>query len=139
MYKLKLQLNIAMKFFVALGLLALVIVANAGVSMHNPFYCYMTDPIRPMTNMHATASSYEAVRRFNFTTTNPYISSEDSIIFYNYCYFVNDLLCIACTPSRFWYIGRYGGRFPHPDLMQEIIDLMESSVSSKPFSSWRFY
>lgn len=66
-----------MKFFVALGLLALAMVANAGVSMNNPFYCYMTDPIRSMTNMHATASSYEAVRRFNFTTTNPYISSKD--------------------------------------------------------------
>lgn len=65
-----------MNFFVIFGVLLSAIVANAGVSMNNPFFCYMTDPIRSMTNMHATSTSYEAIRRFNFTTVNPYISSE---------------------------------------------------------------
>lgn len=65
-----------MKFFVGLGILALAIVVNGGVSMDNPFFCYITDPIRSMTNMHAAYTSYEAIRRFNFTTANPYISSK---------------------------------------------------------------
>lgn len=59
-----------------LGFLALAISADAGGSMHNPFYCYATDPIRPMTSMGGVITSYEAVRRFNFTTVNPYVSSE---------------------------------------------------------------
>lgn len=124
-----------MKFFVALGLLALAIVVNAGASLHNPFFCYMTDPIRSMTNMHATASSYEAVRRFNFTTTNPYVSSENS--FNNFIIIImlkTNFSVLACPPTRFWYIGRYGGRFPHPLLMQDIIDLLESTVSVTQFS-----
>ncbi len=69
-----------MKFLVALGLFAsLAISADAGASMHNSFYCYATDNIRPMTNMAATLTSYEAIRRFNFTTVNPYVSSKASI------------------------------------------------------------
>ncbi|KAG4069951.1 hypothetical protein HA402_015175 [Bradysia odoriphaga] len=98
-----------MKFVVALlGVLFLAVTADAGASMHNPFYCYATDPIRPMTNMASVFTSYEAIRRFNFTTVNPYRST--------------------CTPSRFWYMGRYGARFPHPIGMQEMIDFAESSV-----------
>lgn len=72
-----LSLETAMKFFVVLfGVLFLAYTADAGASMHNPFYCYATDPIRPMTNMAATFTSYEAIRRFNFTTVNPYRSSK---------------------------------------------------------------
>ncbi|KAJ6643214.1 Multiple inositol polyphosphate phosphatase 1 [Pseudolycoriella hygida] len=97
-----------MKLIVLFGVLVLAIVANAGVSMNNPFFCYTTDPIRSMTNMHSTSTSYEAIRRFNFTTVNPYIST--------------------CTPSRFWYLGRYGGRYPHAALMQQMIDFDESSI-----------
>lgn len=68
--------NTKMKVFVAFGVLVLAVVANAGVSMNNPFFCYTTDPIRSMTNMHSTSTSYEAIRRFNFTTVNPYFSSK---------------------------------------------------------------
>lgn len=65
-----------MKFFVAvLGLLSMSVSTDAGASMHNPFYCYTTDPIKPMSSMLATITSYEATRRFNFTTVNPYVSS----------------------------------------------------------------
>lgn len=65
-----------MKFSVALLILALAISADAGASMHNPFYCYSNDTIRSMTNMFSVLSSYEAIRRFNFTTINEYMSSK---------------------------------------------------------------
>lgn len=54
----------------------LAVTVDAGASMHNPFYCYATDPIRSMTNMASYIASYEAVRRFNFTTASPYRSSK---------------------------------------------------------------
>lgn len=73
--------NITMKFVVALlGVLYLTVKADAGASMHNPFYCYATDPIRSMTNMATGLTSYEAIRRFNFTTVNPYRSSKTSSV-----------------------------------------------------------
>lgn len=97
-----------MKLLVVFAVLVVAVQVNAGVSMNNPFFCYMTDPIRSMTNMHATSTSYEAIRRFNFTTVNPYTST--------------------CTPTKFWYLGRYAGRFPHPDLMEDMIDFAESSI-----------
>lgn len=52
--------------------------ANSGPSMHSPHFCYTTDPIRSFTNMFGGDTSYEAIRRFNFTTVNPYISSKVS-------------------------------------------------------------
>lgn len=66
-----------MKFlmFLTVWLIEFVIVTNAGVSMHNPFYCYSTDPIRSTKVMHSTWTSYEAIRSFNFTTVDPEISS----------------------------------------------------------------
>ncbi|KAJ6644136.1 Multiple inositol polyphosphate phosphatase 1 [Pseudolycoriella hygida] len=98
-----------MKFFVALlGVLAMAISADAGASMHNPFFCYATDTVRSMTNMGSVITSYEAIRRFNFTTVNPYMST--------------------CTPSRFWYLGRYGSRLPHAPTLQSMIDFAESSI-----------
>lgn len=66
-----------MKFIMLLlGVLALAVSAETGTSMHNPFFCYATDTIRSMTNMGAVVTSYEAIRRFNFTTLNPYASSK---------------------------------------------------------------
>ena len=65
-----------MKFLVIFGVLAAAMVADAGVSMHNPFFCYMTDPIRSMTNMFSVGTAYEAIRRFNFSTVNPYVTSK---------------------------------------------------------------
>lgn len=52
-----------MKFVILGCLLTLALVAEAGISVHNEFYCYSTDPIRPQTQMHATLTSYETVRR----------------------------------------------------------------------------
>lgn len=65
-----------MTFVVWIGVLLLAAAADGGTSMHNPFYCYTTDPIRSMTNMASTVTSYEAIRRFNFTTVSPYRSSK---------------------------------------------------------------
>lgn len=105
-----------MKFFVALIVFALAISVDAGASMHNPFFCYATDTIRSMTNMGSIITSYEAIRRFNFTTVNPYIST--------------------CTPSRFWYLGRYASRLPHPPALQNMIDFAESSVQGDIVSNY---
>lgn len=96
--------------FVVFGICLVVHGTSAGMSMSNPFFCYMTDPIRSMTNMHSISTSYEANRRFNFATVQPYSST--------------------CTPSHFWYLGRYGGRFPFPDLMQEMIEFAQSSIQN---------
>lgn len=75
--------------FVVLGfLLALVLVADAGVSVHNEFYCYSIDPIRPQTQMHATLTSYETVRRtvdlpISSKISGDKITSRVMIIFYS--------------------------------------------------------
>lgn len=55
--------KIKMKFVIFGYFLTLALVAEASVSMHNEFYCYATDLIRPLNEMHATLTSYEAVRR----------------------------------------------------------------------------
>jgi len=91
-------------------------VSDAGVSMNNPFFCYTTDPIRSMTYMHSTQTSYEAIRRFNFTTVNPTIST--------------------CTPSRISYLGRYGGRFPFTPTFRSMIDFVESSIQADIASNY---
>lgn len=67
-----------MKFYsvIVLKVLAYAILTDAGPSMHNPFFCYTTDTIRSMTNMASMMTSYEAIRRLNFTTVNPYVSSK---------------------------------------------------------------
>lgn len=48
------------------------LVVEAQVSLHNRNYCYSSDPIRPQNGMHATSSSYEAIRR---PAVNPGVSS----------------------------------------------------------------
>lgn len=64
-----------MKFMVFGYFLALVLVAEAGVSLHNEFYCYATDAIRPMNEMHLTRTSYETVRRSADLPISSYIIS----------------------------------------------------------------
>lgn len=56
-----------------LAVLATFFVAEAQVSLHNPNYCYSTDPIRPQNGMHTTQASYEAIRRY---AVDPFVSSE---------------------------------------------------------------
>lgn len=127
----KLQ-NVTMIFFVILGILVLTTTGNAGVSMYNPFYCYVLDPIRSRTTMHSVATSYEAIRRFNFTfaTVNPYTSSKT--ILYKLWVF-SKRSCLDCIPSRFWYLGQYGNRTPRAPTIQMVLDFEQSSVSLSAF------
>lgn len=76
-----------MILLVALLVLALACVSHAGVSMNNPFFCYMTDPIRANTMMHSTSTSYEAIRRFNFPTVDHTVSRK---IFSTICEHLNN-------------------------------------------------
>lgn len=97
-----------MKLLLALvALLGLVALSEAGLSMHNPFYCYATDWIRPQRQFHSVRTSYEAVRR---TQVNPAVSS--------------------CTPAGFWYLGRHGGRNPETPVLETMFDLVESTLQA---------
>ncbi|KAJ6644593.1 Multiple inositol polyphosphate phosphatase 1 [Pseudolycoriella hygida] len=62
---------------------------NGSVSVHNPFYCYADDPIKPQHGMFSTTSAYETTRG-------------DSV----------DAGVSSCTPSKFWLITRHGTRLP---------------------------
>jgi len=54
--------------FVQLAL-ALVLVECNGISMHNQYYCYSEDPIKPQIGMFATKSSYETNRGRSINST----------------------------------------------------------------------
>jgi len=103
-----------MKFVIFGYCLALALVAEASVSMHNEFYCYATDLIRPLNEMHATLTSYEAVRRSA------------------------DLPISTCSasPSRFWMISRHGGRLPAATLLQQMIDFVNSPVQAEILTNY---
>jgi len=73
-------------------------------SIHNPYYCYSLDPVRPQNGMHSTQASYATIRR---PLVDPLVSS--------------------CTPSRFWMLAREGGQFPFADTMTSIRDLWNST------------
>lgn len=77
----------------------IIILAESNVSMHNPFYCYSEDPIRPQLEMLAIQTSYESIRG---QSINPNVSS--------------------CTPSKFWMIGRHGTRLPN---LNEVTNMLE--------------
>lgn len=51
-----------------------ITLSQASVSMHNPFYCFDLDPVRPQNSMFATKVAYNAVRGNGFI--NPAISSK---------------------------------------------------------------
>lgn len=123
--KLNLKKN-AMKLFVALLFMSIfAILVDSGPSMHNPYYCYANDPIRPMLHRAGHATSYEIARRSNFTPLNPYESSN----FQNSK--INTFLrkkFLACTASRFWFLGVYSAWLPNVQAVQSMIDLGNSSV-----------
>lgn len=78
-------------FFVA-GLLVssfVVFPVRAGVSTHNPYYCYAEDPLRPWTMLGGLLSPYEP-NRGRFINAN----------------------VSTCNPSKFWMMGRHGARYP---------------------------
>lgn len=78
--------------------------------MHNPFYCYAEDPIRPQLSMFSMENPYELVRGRNI---DPNVSS--------------------CTPAKFWFLGRSGTRLPNRyeiDLMFEHIETLHRNIVS---------
>lgn len=91
-----------------LGLSSLIIFTQAGVSVHNPFYCYSEDPIRQWTGLGGINSPYEPNRGH---LINPNVST--------------------CSPSKFWMTGRHGARFPFdtdlPDLIR-VINAVHSQI-----------
>lgn len=67
-----------------------ILLTNGSVSVHNPYYCYAEDEIRPQNGMFSTTCAYETTRGR---------SSIDSSV-------------SNCTPTKFWLISRHGTRFP---------------------------
>jgi len=97
-------------------MMLLALCTNALVAVNNPFYCFSRDPVRPQMKMFGPTTSYEEVR-------NQLIDAKVS----------------ACTPSRFWYQGRHGMRFPsvidHDNLFSATdgisSDILKNYYSSK--------
>lgn len=80
-----------------------ILSTNAGVSMHNPYYCYAQDPIRPQVGMFSSITSYETNRGRN--TIDPEVSS--------------------CRPAKFWFVSRHGTRLQTRTELQNILDNSE--------------
>ncbi len=93
-----------------LFLLSLAAIAtDAGVSVHNPFYCYSEDPIRPQNAWFGIHTAYETARGQNI---NANVST--------------------CDPAKFWMLGRHGTRWPNPTELNNIwanIRLRNETVS----------
>lgn len=68
----------------------LFVLSNGSVSMHNTFYCYAEDPIRPQIAMFAAETPYELIRGRSIEAN---VSS--------------------CTPYKFWLVGRHGTVLPN--------------------------
>lgn len=79
------MLSVAHLFLLA----ALLREGGSSVSMHNPFYCHSTDPIKPQLGMFTSRTAYDVVRGDNI---NPNVST--------------------CNPSKIFMITRHGSRFP---------------------------
>ncbi|CRK90523.1 CLUMA_CG004135, isoform A [Clunio marinus] len=97
-----------------LSILSVLFVVNAQVSVHNPVYCYSSDPLRPQNGMHASQSSYQAIHRPN---VNPNVST--------------------CTPTRLWFVSRHGGRYPDPVTMQSMIELANGPLQNNVIDNYR--
>lgn len=79
-------------------LLSAVILSECGVSVHNPFYCYSEDPIKPQIRMFANRTPYNLVRG--------QINANAS----------------TCNPSKFWYFGKHGAMLPNPADIGKILE-----------------
>lgn len=88
-----------MSIAVRLFILLLVVLSDASVSMHNSFYCYTQDPIKPQIGMFGTKSTYETNRGHNI---DPNVSH--------------------CTPSKFWLLSRHGTRLPSASDLRVIFE-----------------
>ncbi|XP_037024280.1 multiple inositol polyphosphate phosphatase 1-like [Bradysia coprophila] len=86
------------KLLVVLILSINSLLTNAGVSMHDPFYCYAQDPIRPQVGMFSSITSYETNRGHNMV--DPNVST--------------------CTPAKFWFVSRHGTRLQSRSELENI-------------------
>lgn len=75
---------------------------DANVPVHNPFYCFSEDPIRPQISTFSTLSPYEVIRGQRI---DPNVSS--------------------CTPSRFWTFTRHGHRLPSIPEIQPMLEIKD--------------
>ena len=95
----------------------LALSVNALVLVNNPFYCFSEDPIRPQFAMFGTETAYAEIPIPK--VINPIVSQ--------------------CKPSRLWYLGRHGTRFPAAmegdNLLSEVdtiaVDILQNYESSK--------
>lgn len=79
---------------------SLTVTATLGSpSVHNAFYCYSEDRIRPQIKMFSVYSDYESNRGNNV-----------------------DPLASSCAPSKFWLINRHGTRLQSRSELQDIFD-----------------
>ncbi|KAG5672851.1 hypothetical protein PVAND_002940 [Polypedilum vanderplanki] len=88
-------------------ILAIVLAfSQASVSLHDPFYCFTTDPIHPQNQMFATKVVYEALHGREI----PNVST--------------------CTPRKFWMYSRHGTRLPSSSDIRRMIDIHDRLQSS---------
>lgn len=78
--------------------LVILMLREGSASMHDPFYCYSEDPIRPQVQMFATTTAYESVRGQNINATTS-----------------------TCEPTKFWLVSRHGTRIPATANLANII------------------
>lgn len=75
----------------------LIVSTQAGVSVHNPFYCHSEDPIRKWTPLGGTHTPYNPIR-------GQFINANAS----------------TCTPSKIWLLVRHGARNPVIEELPEL-------------------
>lgn len=93
------QISSNMFFVIHLFVLSLAIISTqCGESVHNPFYCYSQDPIRPQNARYGIRTAYEAVRGQNI---NANVST--------------------CNPSKFWMMSRHGTSLPNPNDLNNML------------------
>lgn len=98
----EIQITKMLKFSVFLAAVLSLSRSDASVSVHDPFYCYFNDPIRPQVGMFSIISTYETSRG---RSIDPNVSN--------------------CTPSKFWLVSRHGTRLPNEADIQNMIDMNE--------------
>lgn len=86
-----------------------IVLTECGVSVHDPFYCYTQDPIRPQNEWFGFHTGYETIRGRNI---NANVST--------------------CNPSKFWLLSRHGTRWPNPTELNNIwaIDPVHEEILS---------
>lgn len=129
-----------MKLCLVLGIFLFAVSADAGASMHNPHYCFAGDRTKSQSNMMAVITSYESIRRIDFSTVDPFYSLKCKKLCFGNRYrdfLILSKISLARNATRFWYLGKYGIRLPLAPTPQLMIDFVQSSVSFR--RNWKVY